>query len=343
MKGRPARCCGTTPSGSASNCARRCGRSGASSRRRSSDPGAALVLRSLRAGPRRALPQRRRRRAEIPGRTCRPTSSPQTPRYWALAPGARMARLRPCRAGLRDHRSEQADPADARASTAPPAPMRHTAFRRRWSRNICAKTASSPEKNDLNSLLFLLTPGVESSKAGTLLSALVAFKQLHDDNAPLEDVIPEFVGAPPQRYARYAPARPLRRDARLLPRAAGTSALASGAIRARASARAGHGAAGGGAADGAQQGAITCRSTSWRADRDDALRGLSAGHRHHRAGRAARRARQARCSTISRLFERSANLFPGFEAEIQGIYREIEPRMAQSDSTPMSRAIREEF
>src|SRR5262249_5283952 len=26
-----------------------------------------------------------------------------------------------------------------------------------------------------------------------------------------------------------------------------------------------------------------------------------------------------------RVFERSANLFPGFEAEIQGIYREIEP------------------
>ena len=50
-----------------------------------------------------------------------------------------------------------------------------------------------PEKNDLNSLLFLLTPGVESSKAGTLVSALVAFKRLHDDNALLEDVMPEFV------------------------------------------------------------------------------------------------------------------------------------------------------
>jgi len=25
------------------------------------------------------------------------------------------------------------------------------------------------------------------------------------------------------------------------------------------------------------------------------------------------------------MFERSANLFPGFEAEIQGIYRETEP------------------
>jgi ornithine decarboxylase len=56
------------------------------------------------------------------------------------------------------------------------------------------------EKNDLNSILFLLTPGVESSKAGTLLSALVFFKRLHDDNAPLEDVIPEFVRQRSQRY-----------------------------------------------------------------------------------------------------------------------------------------------
>jgi ornithine decarboxylase len=57
-----------------------------------------------------------------------------------------------------------------------------------------------PEKNDLNSILFLLTPGVESSKAGTLLSGLVAFKRLHDDNAPLEDVIPEFVARRPKIY-----------------------------------------------------------------------------------------------------------------------------------------------
>ncbi|WP_420134900.1 Orn/Lys/Arg decarboxylase N-terminal domain-containing protein [Rhodopseudomonas sp.] len=57
-----------------------------------------------------------------------------------------------------------------------------------------------PEKNDLNSLLFLLTPGVEASKAGTLISGLVAFKKLHDDNAPLEDVIPEFCRRRPTRY-----------------------------------------------------------------------------------------------------------------------------------------------
>ncbi|OLP58223.1 amino acid decarboxylase [Xaviernesmea oryzae] len=60
------------------------------------------------------------------------------------------------------------------------------------------------EKNDLNALLFLLTPGVEASKAGTLISGLVAFKKLHDENALLEDVIPEFTR---RRLARYAGVR----------------------------------------------------------------------------------------------------------------------------------------
>jgi ornithine decarboxylase len=57
------------------------------------------------------------------------------------------------------------------------------------------------EKNDLNSLLFLLTPGVEASKAGTLISGLVAFKRLHDDNALLEEAIPEFHRRFAARYA----------------------------------------------------------------------------------------------------------------------------------------------
>jgi ornithine decarboxylase/arginine decarboxylase len=57
------------------------------------------------------------------------------------------------------------------------------------------------EKNDLNSLLFLLTPGVEASKAGTLISGLVAFKKAHDDNLLLEEAIPEFYRRRPGRYA----------------------------------------------------------------------------------------------------------------------------------------------
>src|SRR6202000_3000104 len=56
------------------------------------------------------------------------------------------------------------------------------------------------EKNDLNSLLFLLTPGVEASKDGTLISGLVAFKKLHDDNATVEEVIPEFHARRATRY-----------------------------------------------------------------------------------------------------------------------------------------------
>ncbi|BAM88777.1 ornithine decarboxylase [Bradyrhizobium oligotrophicum S58] len=60
------------------------------------------------------------------------------------------------------------------------------------------------EKNDLNSLLFLLTPGVEASKAGTLISGLVAFKRLHDDNVLLEDAIPEFTR---KRFGRYGKLR----------------------------------------------------------------------------------------------------------------------------------------
>ena len=80
------------------------------------------------------------------------------------------------------------------------------------------------EKNDLNSILFLLTPGVESSKAGTLLSALVFFKRLHDDNALLEDVIPEFVRNRPQRYGGMR-LRDLCRQMHAFYRDQGTSAL----------------------------------------------------------------------------------------------------------------------
>jgi ornithine decarboxylase len=58
-----------------------------------------------------------------------------------------------------------------------------------------------PEKNDLNSILFLLTPGLESSKAGTLISALVSFKKLHDQNALLAIVMPGFCARHGDKYA----------------------------------------------------------------------------------------------------------------------------------------------
>jgi ornithine decarboxylase len=57
-----------------------------------------------------------------------------------------------------------------------------------------------PEKNDLNTILFLVTPGIEVSKAGTLITSLVDFKTAFDDNAPLRSVLPQFVAARPQVY-----------------------------------------------------------------------------------------------------------------------------------------------
>ena len=181
-----------------------------------------------------------------------------------------------------------------------------------------------PEKNDLNSLLFLLTPGVESSKAGTLLSALVAFKRLHDDNAPLEEVMPEFVAAPAAALSRAAPARPVRRDARLLSRRAALSALQRGAVRAGASA---------GARSMPPQEAVRQLT---RNKVDYLPIDESTGASPRRCGvvyppgiativpgeRLGARARPM--LDYLKMFERSANLFPGFEAEIQGVYREIE-------------------
>jgi ornithine decarboxylase len=58
-----------------------------------------------------------------------------------------------------------------------------------------------PEKNDFNSILFLLTPGLEESKAGTLLAALTAFKTMHDANASLETALPDFARRYAERYA----------------------------------------------------------------------------------------------------------------------------------------------
>lgn len=57
-----------------------------------------------------------------------------------------------------------------------------------------------PEKTDFNLILFLLTPGLEFSKAGSLLAALVEFKRLFDDNAPVGDVLPGLPKEYPGRY-----------------------------------------------------------------------------------------------------------------------------------------------
>lgn len=57
-----------------------------------------------------------------------------------------------------------------------------------------------PEKTDFNLILFLLTPGLERSKAGTLLAELVSFKRLFDSGAGVEEVLPGLCEEHPGRY-----------------------------------------------------------------------------------------------------------------------------------------------
>ena len=180
-----------------------------------------------------------------------------------------------------------------------------------------------PEKNDLNALLFLLTPGVESSKAGTLLSALAAFKRLHDDNAPLEDVMPEFVRARPHRYAGLR-LRDLCVQMHAFYREAGVSLLQKQQFQpahlpemavtpheaGRCLVR--------NAVDYLPIDVISGRvaTTLWVVYPP----GIATVVPGERLGERAKP-----MMDYIKMFERSANLFPGFEAEVQGLYREIEP------------------
>ncbi len=68
-----------------------------------------------------------------------------------------------------------------------------------------------PEKTGHYNILFLFAPGVTEGKAGVLLSRLLDFKQLHDRNAPLSEVLPDIVAQYPERYGQ-ARLRDLCRD-----------------------------------------------------------------------------------------------------------------------------------
>ena len=60
-----------------------------------------------------------------------------------------------------------------------------------------------PEKCDLNSVLFLMTPAEDESKLNTLIAKLVKFKNSGDSDAPLPEVLPTVCAAHSARYAGY--------------------------------------------------------------------------------------------------------------------------------------------
>jgi ornithine decarboxylase len=60
-----------------------------------------------------------------------------------------------------------------------------------------------PEKNDLNSILFLMTPAVGEGKVAFLLAELQRFKTLYEADAPLARVVPSVARRYGARYQGY--------------------------------------------------------------------------------------------------------------------------------------------
>ena len=60
-----------------------------------------------------------------------------------------------------------------------------------------------PEKNDLNSILFLMTPAETPDKMNNLVSQIIKFESLVNQDAPLETVLPSLYEQNEQRYRGY--------------------------------------------------------------------------------------------------------------------------------------------
>lgn len=61
-----------------------------------------------------------------------------------------------------------------------------------------------PEKNDLNSILFLMTPAENKEKMDHLVSQIARFEKYLNDDAPLEEVLPNLYKAYESRYRNYS-------------------------------------------------------------------------------------------------------------------------------------------
>ena len=60
-----------------------------------------------------------------------------------------------------------------------------------------------PEKCDLNSILFLLTPAENKNKMRLLVSQLVRFERFVDHDVPMQEVLLGVYNSHPDRYAGY--------------------------------------------------------------------------------------------------------------------------------------------
>ena len=69
--------------------------------------------------------------------------------------------------------------------------------------NYLRENGIVPEKNDLNSILFLLTPAETLTKMESLVEKFAKFEQLVKENAPLSEVLPELYSNNIDTYKGY--------------------------------------------------------------------------------------------------------------------------------------------
>ncbi|SQA99502.1 Ornithine decarboxylase, constitutive [Cedecea neteri] len=80
--------------------------------------------------------------------------------------------------------------------------------------NYLRENGIVPEKSDLNSILFLLTPAESQEKLAQLVAMLAQFEQHIEDDTPLADVLPTIYQKIPGALQRLHVARALPGDAR---------------------------------------------------------------------------------------------------------------------------------
>lgn len=70
--------------------------------------------------------------------------------------------------------------------------------------NFLRENGIIPEKCDLNSILFLMTPAETMAKMQNLVSKIVQFEKLLDEDAPLSEVLPSIYYQHEERYRNYS-------------------------------------------------------------------------------------------------------------------------------------------
>lgn len=69
--------------------------------------------------------------------------------------------------------------------------------------NYLRENGIIPEKCDLNTILFLMTPAESRTKMDDLVAQLARFEKLIDEDAPMQDVLPSIYNAYIDRYKGY--------------------------------------------------------------------------------------------------------------------------------------------